>query len=216
MCYSKLTLWRVEEHALNKGTGTIPGKTEPTVISAVGYEDPDSQLFSPPPAPHASPHCHLCLLGEALGWEFSLNDSSQHVVSCLAAAPTFLAEALLILSDPQVLVSLTGQPAACWAGGKLHFSSQLRFSPTSYLCPRLTYSGWVVELLVTDPRKLSLGTSLKILLRDRHQQRWARSNCLVLKLVSKWTKKPLDIESSVSLLLFLPSFTPSPFQTPWT
>lgn len=134
MCYSKLTLWRVEEHALNKGTGTIPGKTEPTVISAVWYEGPDSQLFSPPPAPHASPHCHLCLLGEVLGWEFSLNDSSQHVVSCLAAAPTFLAEALLILSDPQVLVSLTGQPAACWAGGKRGLVSP-RLSCISLLLP---------------------------------------------------------------------------------
>lgn len=35
----------------------------------------------------------------------------------------------------------------------------------------LPASGWVVELLVTDPRKLSLGTSLGILLSGRHQQR---------------------------------------------
>ena len=115
MCYSKLTLWRVEEYAMNKGTGTIPGKMEPPVTSTVGHEGPDSQ-FSPPPAPHASPHCCLCLLEEVLGWEFSLSNSSWHLVSCLAAVPTLLAEALLILSDPQELVPLAGQLKCSKAG----------------------------------------------------------------------------------------------------
>lgn len=31
--------------------------------------------------------------------------------------------------------------------------------------------GWVVELLITDPRRLSWETSLGIPLRERHQQR---------------------------------------------
>ena len=52
MCYSKLTLWRVEEHALNKGTGTTLGKTEPTVTSAVGCKGPDS---SSPHHQHPTP-----------------------------------------------------------------------------------------------------------------------------------------------------------------
>lgn len=149
-CIQKLTLWRVEEHALNKGTGTIPGKTRTYSHLCSGVWGPWQSAFLPTTSSPCLSHCHLCLLGEALGWEFSLNDSSQHVVSCLAAAPLFPSRSSAEpFRSPEALVSLTGQPAACWAGGSC--ISRLSCILSYFLpCP-LTYSGWVVELLVTDP-----------------------------------------------------------------
>lgn len=123
---------------------------------------------------------------------FISNNSCQHFIFCLESVSTLLAEVLPMLSDPPSMGAptrtdkvLTCRVAYSSLGGRQenrshspHFNC--RFLPLLISGSTLPAFGWVVELLITDPRRLSLGTSLGVPLRERRQQTWATSNCQVL------------------------------------
>lgn len=75
-----------------------------------------------------------------------------------------------------------GKPMACWwegSGGSHSLALTASLLHLTFVSALPSF-GWLVEVSVTDPRRLGVEATLGILLRGEAAESWARSSYLVL------------------------------------